>query len=278
MFLVKSPKDVANNNCIIGYTNGIYPAFICSGGFSFFVTTNKSFYEKQDVIVISGNVYPIMYDVPVIVQIIADGLLIDVAQITVAQDGSFLHSQIADGPLWKRSGDYTVKSSYGTQSTESNFEFISSEKIVAVTDVFEVDADNFGTFDMQYSIEGGIIEYIRVEPSIFGLIVGIDSPNNGKITVELPRQYIDSTEQNGEDEIFIILIDGIEVPYLEESLENSVTRTISINFEQDDKVIEIIGTRVVPEFGLTVMVIFSLTLILSILLSRCMVSWKLLNN
>ena len=81
-------------------------------------------------------------------------LLIDVAQITVAQDGSFLHSQIADGPLWKRSGDYTVKSSYGTQSTESNFEFISSEKIVAVTDVFEVDADNFGTFDMQYSIEG----------------------------------------------------------------------------------------------------------------------------
>ena len=96
--------------------------------------------------------------------------------------------------------------------------------------------------------------------------------------MELPRQYIDSTEQNGEDEIFIILIDGIEVPYLEESLENSVTRTISINFEQDDKVIEIIGTRVVPEFGLTVMMIFSLTLILSILLSRCMVSWKLLNN
>ena len=244
----------------------------------FSVTTNHSFYEKKDVIVISGNAYPVMHDVPIIVQIISGGILIDVAQITIAHDGSFLHSLIADGPMWKRSGDYTVKSSYGTQSTESNFEFISSEKVSTVIDVIEVNAGNSGTFDMKYSIVGGIIEYAKVEPAIFGIVVGIDSPNNGKIIVELPRQYIDSTEQDGEDEIFIILVDGIEVPYLEESSENSITRTISINFEKGDKVIEIIGTRVVPEFGLTVMMIFSFTLIFSILLSRFMVSWNLLNS
>ena len=55
----------------------------------FFVATNHGFYEKGDVVVISGNAHPVMQDVPVIVQIIADGILVDVAQITIAQDGSF---------------------------------------------------------------------------------------------------------------------------------------------------------------------------------------------
>ena len=242
----------------------------------FFVATNHGFYEKGDVIVISGNAYPVMQDVPVIIQVIADGILVDVAQITIAQEGSFLHTIITDGPLWKKSGDYTVKASYGIQSTESSFEFVSSQKTGTVTDIFEVDAGNYGTFDVKYSIAGGVIQHVRVEPSIFGIIIGIDSLDSGKITLELPRQYIDSTEQNGEDEIFIILIDGIEVPYVEESTQNTHSRTISIDFEREDKTIEIIGTMVVPEFGLIAMMIFSVTIIPIILLSRYLASWKLL--
>ena len=96
----------------------------------------------------------------------------------------------------------------------------------------------------------GIIEYISVEPAIFGLVIGINSTDNGKLVVELPRQYIDSTDQKGADEIFIILIDGIQVPYTEESDIDSKTRNISINFERNDSTIEVIGTRVIPEFGL----------------------------
>ena len=241
----------------------------------FFVATNNDFYEKGDVIVISGNAYPVMQEVPVIVQITAHGMLVDVAQINIAQDGSFLHTIIADGPLWKKSGDHTVKASYGIQSTESDFEFVSSQEMGTMTDVFEVDAGNYGTFDVKYSIIGGLVEYVRVEPAKFGIIVGVDSLDSGKITLELPRQYIDATEQNGADEIFIILIDGIEVPYTEESHQNAHSRTISIDFEQEDKTIEIIGTRVVPEFGLIAIMIFSATISPIILLSRYLTSWKL---
>ena len=94
----------------------------------FTITTNRNFYENGDVIIISGHVTPIMQNVPIIIQFIADGMLIDVAQIMIAQDGTFVHLLVADGPLWKKSGEYFIKASYGMQSIESTFEFTSSKK------------------------------------------------------------------------------------------------------------------------------------------------------
>ena len=228
--------------------------------YKFSITTNRNFYENGDIIVISGNVRPIMQDVPIIIQIIAEGRLIDVAQITIAQDGSFSHMLIAEGPLWKKSGEYSIKTSYGTQSDESDFKFTSSEITSTVTDVFEVDAGKYDTFDVEYAITGGIIEYISVEPAIFGLAIGINSTDNGKLVVELPRQYIDSTDQKGADEVFIILIDDIQVAYTEDSPQNSHTRKISINFDQNDATIEVIGTKVILEFGILTAIILAVAM------------------
>ena len=227
----------------------------------FTITTNRNFYENGDVIIVSGHVKPIMQNVPIIIQFIADGMLIDVAQIMIAQDGTFVHLLVADGPLWKKSGEYFIKASYGMQSIESGFEFTSSKKIGMETDVFEVDAGKYGTFDVKYDIIGGNVDYIHVEPEIFGIVIGIDSADNGKLVVELPRQYIDSTDENGVDDIFIILIDGVQVPYIEESNQNSHARKIFINFEKDDTTIEIIGTRVIPEFGSMTVMILAITII-----------------
>ena len=238
----------------------LVPLSYAQGDYKFSITTNNNFYENGDVIVISGHVRPIMQDVPIIIQIIADGRLIDVAQIMIAQDGSFSHMLIAEGPLWKKSGDYSIKASYGTQSDESDFKFTSSEIAGTVTDVFEVDAGKYGTFDIEYAITGGIIEYISVEPAIFGLVIGINSTDNGKLVVELPRQYIDSTDQKGADEIFIILIDGIQVPYTEESDIDSKTRNISINFERNDSTIEVIGTKVIPEFDILTVIVLAVAM------------------
>ena len=236
--------------------------------FNFSITTNYNFYEKGDVIFLSGNVYPVMQNVPVIVQIISDGVIIDIGQLTVAQDGSFTHALIADGKLWKKSGEYFVKASYGTQSTESIFEFTSSTNPDIVTNNFEVDAGTSGTFDIKYDIIGGTLENISIEPDILGIVIGINSTDRGKLAIELPRQYIDSTDMKGADEIFIILIDGIQVPYVEEPNQNPNTRNISINFEHNDTMIEVIGTRVIPEFGLLATVIFAVTMAVMVIIIK----------
>ena len=96
-------------------------------------------------------------------------------------------------------------------------------------------------------------------------MIGIDSTDRGKIIVELPREYVDATDQKGEDEVFIILIDGIQVPYTEESDIDSKTRNISINFERNDSTIEIIGTKVIPEFGLLTVMLLAVSMTVMII-------------
>ena len=67
---------------------------------------------------------------------------------------------------------------------------------------------------------------------------------------------------------FIILIDGIEVDYEETSKVGADSRIISINFEQGDSDIEIIGTYVIPEFGAIVMIVLTVGIMMTILVAR----------
>jgi predicted secreted protein with PEFG-CTERM motif len=106
-----------------------------------------------------------------------------------------------------------------------------------------------------------------VEPENFGLLVKINSLDDGKIILELPREFIDAEKQNGKDEEFIILINDVQTTY-EESLSFSEFRTLTINFDQGDSEIQIIGTYVIPEFGTIVMIILTIGIMASILLTK----------
>ena len=87
------------------------------------------------------------------------------------------------------------------------------------------------------------------------------------ITLDLPRKFIGAEKQDGKDDTFIILIDGIEVAY-QETVVQSDSRVISINFEQGDSDIEIIGTYVIPEFGTIVMMILIVGITMTIIVAR----------
>jgi predicted secreted protein with PEFG-CTERM motif len=135
------------------------------------------------------------------------------------------------------------------------------------TDTFIVLAGDSGTFDIPYIIRGGILEDIKIEPNILGLVVSINALDEGTLVLDLPRQYIDSEKQNGKDEEFIILIDDVQTTYVESNTYSDF-RTISIDFEKNDRQIEIIGTYVIPEFGTIVMIILTVGILSSVLLTR----------
>jgi hypothetical protein len=63
--------------------------------------------------------------------------------------------------------------------------------------------------------------------------------NDGTITLQLPRSLIDSKTNSGQDDAFIILIDGAEVKPKSESSDNNF-RNITIQFLHGDQDIEII--------------------------------------
>jgi len=120
---------------------------------------------------------------------------------------------------------------------------------------------------VKYTIRGGTVESIEIEPENLGLLIKINSLEDGKIILELSREYIDSKKQNSKDEEFIILINDSQITY-EEIQSDSTFRTIEINFEKGDSEIQIIGTYVIPEFGTIVMIILTIGILTSILLTK----------
>ena len=232
------------------------------------VETDKSNYGEEDTILISGSVSTIVGQTPVSLQLFQDGNLIDIAQLELSRDGNYFHTIIAQGPLWKNPGEYIVRVVYGEANiAETNFTYFPSSTVVEATDNFEVSAGDSGTFDVQYTIKGGEIENIRINPEILGLIIYINAPSDGTLVLDLPRKFIDAEKQNGKDEEFIILIDNVQTTY-EESTTFSEFRTIIIDFKPNDSKIQIIGTYVIPEFGTIVMIILTIGIISSILLTK----------
>jgi len=232
------------------------------------VQTDDNNYDEGDIVVVSGNVTTVIGSTPITLQLFIEGSLVDIAQITVAQDGSYSHTIIAEGPLWKKTGDYLIRVSYGEGNiAETEFSFTPKSESIETTTIFEVNAGSHGTFDVKYTIKGGTIKDVTVDSSIFAIIVQIDSTDEGTISLELPREFIGAEKQDGKDDTFIILIDGIEVAY-QESVVHSDSRVITINFEEGDSDIEIIGTYVIPEFGTIAMLILIASIMTVILASR----------
>ncbi|MGI0057679.1 MAG: PEFG-CTERM sorting domain-containing protein [Nitrosarchaeum sp.] len=232
------------------------------------VETDANSYNEGETIVISGKVKIIIVDTPIIIEILnQDNTVVYVNQITVAEDGTYSDTVIAEGPLWSKAGGYTVKALFGTGNiTEIQFSF-SPKTDTPITNMFEVDADNYGTFDVKYSIEGGIVKNMSIDKNIFALIVTIEPTDNGSISLEIPREILDAKKQDKTDEAFIIIIDGIETPY-KETVIDSNSRAITINFEQDDSDIEIIGTTIIPEFGTITVMILTIGIITTIFVTK----------
>jgi len=231
-----------------------------------FVETSQNSYEEGETIVVSGNVTSIILGEPVSITIFHGGTLVGIAQIEVAQDGKYTSTFKAQGPLWTKDGKYIIKALYGKTTIETSFEFFTKGACEETTDSFEATVENAGTFDVDYTVRGATVKEMIVDPRIFALIVILETDDNGCIILKLPRESIDARIMDDQDDKFIILIDGAEVPYREIST-NTDSRTITIEFEEGDSDIEIIGTFVVPEFGNIVMIILVIGIVSTILLS-----------
>ena len=214
------------------------------------VSTDKNSYVAGDTLVISGQVRAVVPGTPLTVQILDSNTnLIQIAQIDISSDGKFTKSFLASGPLWKSNGVYTVKVQYGLPNvtTETTFTFQSS--VAPISNVFQVkDPNSQQTFSVNYTITGGSVNSMTIDAQSISLIVSINSTSDGSITLQIPRTLMDAKTSSGQDDSFIILIDGAEVKPQSESA-NGDYRTLTIPFLQGDQDIEIIGTQIVPEFG-----------------------------
>ena len=245
------------------------------------ITTDNTAYEEGDIITVTGSIEKIIPGTPIILQIFIERTQVDVAQIDVSSQGDFSTTFVASGPLWSNDGDVSIRASYGTMFTETNFTFYSQVKEDTFLLNQEVEIPNEGTFDVPYTMKGGTVQSILLNQENLGLDININTTSDGSITVELDRNYIDSIKPDGTNEDFIIIVYNLQVnePVQTEFLDLESTdesRVIQIPIKSGDNLIQIIGTFVIPEFG-TITQFVLIIAILSIIIITAKTKFRLNN-
>lgn len=104
---------------------------------------------------------------------------------------------------------------------------------------------------IEFNITGGILDTIAIDGDQAILLVNINaSTNGGKLTIELPRDLIDSKMQSDTDKPYSVYEDDTDRPMsFIESKTTEKARTLVITFHNEDDVIEIQGTEVLSKPG-----------------------------
>ena len=247
------------------------------------ISTSSDIYYLGDFIVVFGSVQTVFENVPVTIKIVQDANVVQIAQIDVAQDGTFVKSFNASGPFWVNQGTYQISVQYATLTAETTFEFF-SQVVDKTSAAFPVNIPNSGTFDIGYTIRGGEVNNVSMNQDRYSILLDVTMNSNGHLILKLPRESFDA-QSDGVDDSFIILISKEEpsagadyhhivtrlnfdqVEY-EEVGTGSDYRTIRIPLEEGDKWVEVIGTYVIPEFGSIVIIILVVAVSSAIIISK----------
>ena len=235
------------------------------------LNTDKEAYYDGDVITITGKVTKVISGEEIILQIFFGKNLIGIDQVSVTQDGEFTKTIRTGGPLWQNEGSVVIKITYGKESTEATFQFF-KQTGTNFTSIYEVDIPDGGTFDIEYTMKGGVVDSMTVNPHSLSLDIGILTNSDGALDISIPRNALDSIDENGFDTEFIILIyssnevNPVQTDYNKIEFDDE-SRSIYIPIKNGDSKIQIVGTSVIPEFGALIQLVLIVAIITTIIIS-----------
>ena len=229
------------------------------------LTSDNTAYQEGDVITITGTIEKVIPGMPVTLQIFFEKNLIQVSQVKVSQDGKFTDTFTAAGPQWQNEGTVIINADYGGTSTELNIQFFKNTS-GEFTSNYEVKIQAGGTFDVPYTMKGGIISSMNLNQENLSLIINIATSSDGNLNINLLRESIDSVNNSGQDIDFIVLMyEGNSQIPIQTDFKKVETgdefRSINIPVKTGDTKIEIIGTHVVPEFGTIAMIVLAVAIV-----------------
>jgi len=117
--------------------------------------------------------------------------------------------------------------------------------------IYELDREGL-LFEIPYTISDGELSEIEDDPDFTSLIVHVDNVGkNGEIGIAIPRAILDARFEGGtgDDDEFIVLVDGEETVY-EEISTTSCARTLLIPISAGSEEIEVIATYALASSGI----------------------------
>ena len=129
----------------------------------------------------------------------------------------------------------------------------------STNNTFDVTINN-QKYPLKYNTTGGEVTNISADPAQSTFLINIASSEDGTLTIELPRNVIDSKAQGNTDEDYAVFIDN-QPKAFEEITNNNEVRTLQIGFDKGAEKIEIAGTHIIPEFGPIAAIILGIAII-----------------
>jgi len=216
------------------------------------VSTDKRVYVGDETITISGKVEPewlVNGDNQVHILIRdPDRQEYNTRDAELREDGTFSYSFVIESGI---SGYWDYLVGYRFDGVGSDFIYIDGP--------YELEIDE-ATYEIPYIVDEGTVENIQLDSGNKSLIIVANSVS--LLTIDLPRELIDATE-NGDDERFVVLFNGRQTTQFHEINSTDITRTLEIDppcssweggFPCGDYEIRIVGTQVIPEFPLALVI------------------------
>jgi hypothetical protein len=113
-------------------------------------------------------------------------------------------------------------------------------------------------YDIQYMISNGELDELVGDPETATITAMITAEQDGELTIQLPRNIIDSIE-NGEDANYIVTVDDVDGT-ADDDFGDEV-RTLTIPFTGGSEQVDIVGTFVIPEFGSVAAIVLAIVII-----------------
>lgn len=215
------------------------------------VKIDKERYNRGDVMIVSGAVKNTMGQTPLTVQVFDPVKnLVYVQQTLVAADGRFSLPVKTEGPMWNLPGVYSLVVQYGFKHVSAVVQFKFEQEDIPVSGMFNVkDLSSGQNFDLNYTITGGQVSSIVIEPQDIALVIQLNAQDPGMVHLQIPRLLLDAKKAGNSDESFLVFVNDDEITSFNEENSDSEYRVLDIPIVSGDHKIEIIGTTVVPEFG-----------------------------
>ena len=116
------------------------------------------------------------------------------------------------------------------------------------------------SFGISYELNGDVIA-MAVDENTTSFLIGITNVEDSNFEISLPAELI-SAENNE----FVVLVDWVEVDY-DVSTQNEVS-ILQFFVPVDSQELEIIGTQVIPEFPLGVLMVFTTMIVIVTLVTK----------
>lgn len=240
------------------------------------VSTDKESYAAGETITVIGQVATKYGDMTVqLITLAPNGNIVEIHQLDVDSENNFgVDVQSSISGVWEQTGTYLILAQYNEIKFETQFDFgktysaeVKSADETGSFDISPVEKFESGAsilqlenYDIVYDISGAKILAIVPDTENKSLIIQIETSSDGELKITIPRGVLDSDEGS-----FFVIIDGEQTEHISEATSDSWT--LIIPFYHGSEEIEIIGTFVIPEFGLITMTVLIVGIISVIVFS-----------